>query len=265
MPRADHGISSRPGELTSRPLVYRRLNSLAVLLVLSSAFVSADGFGQQKSALDSHAAAIVELTNDFRAQEGLDNVAVDTRLAAAAHYFAEYLAKTGRFSHDADGSVPTDRARKHGYDYCIVSENIALRDVSPKSSPRELAHAVVEDWKKSPGHRKNMLDPEVTDIGAAVARSPKGTYYAVQTFGRPRSRAIKFSVVNRTNVSVRYRLGDQSHTVAPRQTRVHSQCRMEELKVELPGAKQETTVKPADKQRLVIAGSESGEYSLSSQ
>src|SRR5262245_2239812 len=215
MPRANHGSRSGPGQLKDRKLVRPRFNGLASMLVLSSALISAVGFGQEKSAPDSHAAAIVELTNEFRAEEGLDNVAVDARLAAAARYFAEYLAKTGRFSHDADGSVPTDRARKYGYDYCVVSENIALRDVRGKSSPRELARAVVEDWKKSPGHRKNMLDADVTDIGAAVARSAKGTYHAVQMFGRPRSRAIKFSVVNRTNISVRYRMENQTYTLAP--------------------------------------------------
>ncbi len=35
--------------------------------------------------------------------------------------------------------------------------------------------------------RKNMLAPEVTETGVAVARSGKtGRYYAVQMFGRPR-------------------------------------------------------------------------------
>jgi len=232
---------------------------------LSSTLIAADSYGQQKSAPDSHASAIVELTNELRAEEGLDPVAVDARLTAAAQYFAEYLAKTRQFSHDADGTVPTARARKHGYDYCIVSENIAAREVSTKSSPRELAHAVVEDWKKSPGHRANMLDAEVTDIGTAVARSAKGPYYAVQMFGRPRSRAIKFSIANRTIFTVRYRLGNQSYTVAPHQTRAHTQCRMEELRIEVPGAREETTVKPSDKDRLVIAGSESGGYSLRSE
>ena len=60
-------------------------------------------------------------------QEGRDPVAADARLTEAARYFAGYLAKTDQFSHDADGSVPAARAQKHGYDYCIVSENLAYR------------------------------------------------------------------------------------------------------------------------------------------
>ena len=36
-----------------------------------------------------------------------------------------------------------------------------------------LGKAFVEGWKKSPGHRRNMLDADVTETGVAVARSDK--------------------------------------------------------------------------------------------
>jgi uncharacterized protein YkwD len=43
----------------------------------------------------------------------------------------------------------------------------------------------VEGWKRSPGHRRNLLAREATQTGVAVARSDQGYYYAVQLFGRP--------------------------------------------------------------------------------
>lgn len=50
---------------------------------------------------------------------------------------------------------------------------------------RELASRYFEGWKKSPGHRRNMLEASVTDTAVAVARSARtGRYYAVQLFGR---------------------------------------------------------------------------------
>ena len=36
-------------------------------------------------------------------------------------------------------------------------------------TPKELADGFLEGWKQSPGHRKNMLDPDVTQIGVGVA------------------------------------------------------------------------------------------------
>ena len=45
----------------------------------------------------------------------------------------------------------------------------------------------VEGWERSAAHRKNMLDRDATEIGVAVAHSPRtGRYYGVQVFGRPR-------------------------------------------------------------------------------
>ena len=35
------------------------------------------------------------------------------------------MARTGKFSHSADGSEPAARAKRFGYEYCIVAENIA--------------------------------------------------------------------------------------------------------------------------------------------
>lgn len=35
------------------------------------------------------------------------------------------MAKTGKYGHAADGRKPAERAAAHGYEYCIVRENIA--------------------------------------------------------------------------------------------------------------------------------------------
>jgi uncharacterized protein YkwD len=96
------------------------------------------------------------------------------------------MAATGRFAHDADGKRPWDRARDHGYSWCLVGENIAYRYMSRHFLAHELAEDFVKGWKDSAGHRKNMVDDSMVHIGVAVARSPAtGGYYAVQVFGRP--------------------------------------------------------------------------------
>ena len=131
---------------------------------------------------------VVDATNAYRAKEGAPRVERDARLDATAHEFASYLAKTGKLDHDADGSTPFERARRHGYDFCLLSENIAYQFDTRGFSTQELARLFTEGWKNSPGHRKNMLDRGATQGAVAVARAPReGYYYAVQMFGRPRT------------------------------------------------------------------------------
>ena len=138
--------------------------------------------------LSRAAAGVVEATNALRRGHGLEPVVVEHRLEETAREFAAFLARTDRFEHTADGRRPQDRVKSHGYDYCLVAENIAYEFRSRGFEAGELARAVVAGWADSPGHRRNMLDRDATDIGAALARSPRtGRYYAVQVFGRPRS------------------------------------------------------------------------------
>ena len=127
---------------------------------------------------------IVEGTNELRRAQGRDPVRRDAKLDAVAQTFADYMARTGRFEHDADGRKPGDRARQAGYAWCHIAENIAYEFRSSGFTSQELAQAFVDDWKDSAGHRRNMLDRNAVDIGVAIARAPNGHYYAVQMFGR---------------------------------------------------------------------------------
>ena len=167
-----------------------RRRRLLALLAVPAALAAGAGFAQPGGSPDPDQVArlVVGLTNELRGQEGREHVEINARLTEAARYFAGYMAKTGKFSHEADGSTPDARAKQYGYDRCIVSENIAYQYSSRGYATRELAQGFIDGWKKSPGHRRNMLDPDVTQTGVAVARGAKaGHYYAVQMFGRPRA------------------------------------------------------------------------------
>ena len=95
----------------------------------------------------------------------------DENLAKTARYFADYMARTDNYGHTADGRQPSARATEHGYDYCVVAENIAYQFSSTSFETGELVDGFVEGWKQSPGHRKNILDDTVIDTGVAVAYS----------------------------------------------------------------------------------------------
>jgi uncharacterized protein YkwD len=178
---------------------------------------------------------IVELTNQFRREQGRGRLRANPRLAAAAREFAHYLARTGKFSHTADGKQPWDRTAAKGYEDCIVAENIAWESNPAGFTSRSLAEALVKGWKQSPHHRKNMLDPDVDEIGVGVAYSEEtGRYYAVQDFGRAKSEEITFRIANETAAPVTYAVDGKDYTLQPRYTVTHQRCRPPELTVRPP-------------------------------
>lgn len=196
---------------------------------------------------------VVDLTNAFRRQENLQPTGPAPQLASAARYFADFMARTGKFSHTADGSEPAARAKRFGYEYCTVAENIAYVFSADGTDTAELARRVVEGWQKSPGHRKNMLDPNVTETAVAIARSPRTDYYyAVQLFGKPKSQMIEFKVANRTGVGVEYMLDGQTFQLPTRATITHQVC--SRPVVVFRGK----TLQPAAGQQLVIVNDQNG-------
>jgi uncharacterized protein YkwD len=196
---------------------------------------------------------IVDRTNDFRRGEGREPVGLDPKLSAAARSFAAFMARSDRYGHEADGRTPAQRAQEQGYAYCIILENIASLYSSAGFGAQELANRAMHGWRQSEGHRRNLLDPEVTEIGVAIAQSgTSGTYYAVQLFGRPHSKRIEFRVANPSPVAVEYELNGKAISLPPRATRMHQECRAARLTVRPPGERHSTSVRPADGDRYEV-------------
>lgn len=198
--------------------------------------VSAEDVGpfrpNQDPDLKQVAEKIVARSNAFRKEQGLAELKVNSKLRQTAQDFANYMADSNRYGHTADGRRPSQRAKDHSYNYCIVSENIAYHFFTKGLATQALVDRAVTGWKESPGHRRNMLKPHVTEIGVAVSQSEKtGVYYAVQMFGRPRSAALDFTISNRTETTVQYSIGDQSFSLPPSYRRTHQQCRPDTLQL----------------------------------
>lgn len=196
--------------------------------------------------------AIVELTNAFRKTGALQAVKPNPALAAAARAFAEYLARTGKFAHEADGRKPEDRAQAQGYRYCLVAENLAWNLNSRGFESAQLAREVVEGWKASPGHRENLLLRGATDIGVAVVRVPDRNpkFLSVQLFGRPESLRVTFSIQNQSGKAVSYTLGAESEVLQPREMVTHTDCGPRPLSIDKTDKSQRFD--PRDGDRFVI-------------
>jgi hypothetical protein len=170
--------------------------------------------------------AIVEMTNAFRRENNLTDVRTNPTLTKAARDYAAFLARSGAFSHTADGREPAERAESAGYTYCMVAENLALNLDSRGFESLALAGQAIEGWKASPGHRKNMLTPHVVEIGVGVVRVPDKDpkFISVQLFGRPKSLSYRFKISNVSTATVTYSFGGETHALEPRYTVTHSAC-----------------------------------------
>ena len=92
-------------------------------------------------------------------------------LVRAASNHARDMERNAYFDHTSpSGSTPGVRAQEAGYAWMTVAENIA------KGQPS--AQIVMESWLRSPGHCKNLMNPDFLEVGMANS----GTYW-VQVFG----------------------------------------------------------------------------------
>ena len=217
-------------------------------------------------------AAIIERTNVFRTAEGRERVVRNAALDHAAKEFAKFLAKSGRFAHEADGRKPHERAREAGYWHCTIAENLALNLDSRGFTVEKLAKDVVEGWKASPGHRKNMLLPHVTEVGVGIAQAtgPDPKFLTVQLLGRPRHLAYEFTVTNKSHDAVTYDFAGQSHEIAPRAVVTHQACEPGKIHFKasggwLSGKRMDATYEPADEARFILRNGPDGKVHVELQ
>jgi len=119
-------------------------------------------------------AQLLNLHNQERHKKGKKPLKLNAQLSKAAQSYAEYLAKSGKFSHTAKGTM-SSRIKDAGYKPKAVGENIAVGQRSPSSA--------VNSWMHSEGHKKNILNKKFTEVGFGVAKDKRGRMLWVTDFG----------------------------------------------------------------------------------
>jgi uncharacterized protein YkwD len=105
----------------------------------------------------------------------------NAKLAQAALAHSRDMAQRNYFRHAGkDGSEVGDRAKRQGYEWQQIGENIATGQGS--------AAQAVAGWLASPGHCANIMNPDFTESGAAYAVNTGSdtVIYWTQVFGTPR-------------------------------------------------------------------------------
>jgi len=140
----------------------------------SMTFVSPEYAAKPVQPLDPQAALVA--INAYRAENGREPLVLDERLARAAAMQAQAQAGRSWMGHyGSGGSTAKARARRAGYNAKIASENVAAGQKSFGD--------VLGFWKQSSGHRTNLLRPNVTAIGVAMAKNKSGRPYWTLVLG----------------------------------------------------------------------------------
>ncbi|MDZ4662749.1 MAG: CAP domain-containing protein [Pseudomonadota bacterium] len=135
------------------------------------------------ASLDSEERLFLELINNYRLQHNISEMKVSEALTNAAKWLSEDMATFRYFQHQPDSQKRTMALRlsQFGYSYekysTIIAENIAAGNSE--------AAKTFEQWKNSPGHNTNMLNPsfKVIGIGRFYVKGSPYSWYWTTDFG----------------------------------------------------------------------------------
>jgi uncharacterized protein YkwD len=170
------GLAPRPGVSRPRQLAVAPVSTVSTVPEDPARFVARVARGAEAEA----AAAILELANHLRLQNGRAALTTRPELMRAAQLHSDDMARLDRMLHDIPGiplATLPDRAKVVGYRYQILGENIAYNLADPAS--------LVAAWMGSPAHRDNLLDPRFVDAGLGIGWNLKGQPYYTLMLGKP--------------------------------------------------------------------------------
>ncbi len=164
-------------------MLRKLLAPIAVALIVAAAAMAVAARPDTTAAttpLDTEEQAFLTLINNYRQQNGLGALTVDTKLQDASEWMSVDMGVNAYFSHtDSLGRDPWTRMAFFGYNYNTwKGENLAAGTSS--------AQTAFNLWHDSPGHNSNMLGANYTAIGIArryTAGSPYGWYWTTDFGG----------------------------------------------------------------------------------
>lgn len=146
--------------------VYAPYLPLAFIVAIGM-FIS--GYGEFRQ-LRSHVLAyatnmtdngLLDATNSQREKEGLPSLSYSQRLDEAAQAKAEDMAARNYWSHNTpEGKEPWIFIDNAGYSYYKAAENLAYGFTT--------SNGAVNGWMNSPGHRANILDGQLKEVGFGI-------------------------------------------------------------------------------------------------
>ncbi len=116
---------------------------------------------------------VIRVANAERTGRGLQPLRAQPILQNAAMWMANDMAEHDSFSHtDSQGRQADDRIRTFGYGNArFIAENIEKGADTPQET--------VQGWLNSPPHRKNLLHPDLREVGVGYAVKDRERYWVL--------------------------------------------------------------------------------------
>jgi len=161
--------------------------------------------------LPSGAEQLFALANQTRATHGLGSLKWDPALAEGALQHCLLMAHEGSISHRYQGEPDlTVRAGQAGAHFSLIEENVA---VGP------YVDGIHRGWMNSPGHRENLLNPQIDRVGIAVV-TRGGSIYAVADYAR----AVPVLTRNQIEAAVAGLLHDRGLSIVSNARQARDYC-----------------------------------------
>jgi len=170
-------------EFISKTYRFKSMKVNKYFAVLLTVFTMACGSRQSAQAgdisLDAEESKFLLLINQYRVQNKLEPLTVVQTLTDDSTWHVDDMVQRNYFNHtDSLGRSAMERIRIFGYPAnSYRGENIAAGSNN--------ADATFLQWKNSPGHNTNMLNPKFKAVGIARSYGAQTTYhwYWNTTFG----------------------------------------------------------------------------------
>lgn len=203
-----------------QPHLIRRYGLVAVLFLVVGVQVVYN-LNQTGSVLGESAnvsmEALLHEANESRQKQNLPELHLSQKLNKASYLKATDMFEKQYWGHNApDGTKPWKWLVDVDYGYTKAGENLAKNFFT--------AEAVNAAWMNSAEHRKNILEPDYTEVGFAVASGTldgKATTIVVALYGRPTgtgvvaaNAAVESAQSGSLNFVTRLGIGMQSITPA---------------------------------------------------
>mgnify|MGYP000915922477 CR=1 FL=1 len=132
------------------------------------------GAAAGSGAMSSDESKILQLVNAERSKNGAKSLSASSECAKLARMKSQDMVDNNYFSHQSPtyGS-PFDMLKSNNVSYMYAGENIAMN---------QSAEAAFKAWMNSEGHRKNILNPNFTELGIGISSKGNGSYIYTQLF-----------------------------------------------------------------------------------
>ncbi len=129
--------------------------------------------------------AALDMINKSRQNSGVPPVMMNEALRAVARADAKDMSVRNFFSHtNPDGLQPWDRARAAGVSFSTFAENIgwSMGYANPVDAVRTNHESMMAETPPNDGHRANILNPALKQVGIGVYRGTDGKLSYVTDF-----------------------------------------------------------------------------------